>query len=86
MESLKKLFKLSNEVHPEWGAFIHLCRAVRGTGTSKRNISKLFKELMPLEEYNIEDKQELLDYLLVQSLQSIPEDAYFISIRKQEIA
>lgn len=69
MEALKNLVKLGQEVHPELGTYIHLCRAVRGTGTKRAQLFKLFNQLMPEEEYDKSEKVELVDYLEKQSIQ-----------------
>lgn len=68
MESLKNLIILSMEIHPEWGTYIHICRAVRGTNTSRQQILNLFNKMMPQDEYDKPDKKELIDYLVLQSI------------------
>lgn len=68
MEALKNLVKLSQEAHPEWGTYLHICRAVRGTGTSRQQILSLFNKMMPEDEYDKPDKKELIEYLVLQAV------------------
>lgn len=67
MEALIKLVRLSEASHPEWGMYIHICRAIKGTGTSKQQILGLFNKVMPEDEYDRDDKKELIEYLIIQS-------------------
>lgn len=64
---MEQLFHLSKETRPEWGSYIHLCRAVRGQGASKQEITNLFNKLISADEYDQQDKDELINYLLDQS-------------------
>lgn len=59
-----KAFDDSIVRNPEWGTYIHLCTAIKGSNMSETSIKKLFNSLMPLDEYLKEEKKELTDYLL----------------------
>lgn len=60
---MEQFFKNSQELHPEWGAYIHLCVIINGTEASRPEISKLFDKLMPEDEYDKEERGGLIDYL-----------------------
>lgn len=67
MEYFKKAFTNSQEIHPEWGAYIHLCTIIYGTGASRQEVLKIFNKLMPEDEYDKPEKGELIDYLCLQA-------------------
>lgn len=67
MIQLRRKILLSVGIHPENGTYIHLCQVVRGSGVSRRTILKLFSEFMGDEEYDKDEKSELIDYLELQS-------------------
>lgn len=61
---MEELFRNSQEIHPEWGSYIHLCVIINGTGASITEVTKLFNKLMPEDEYDKPEKGELIDYLV----------------------
>jgi len=63
MRSIKARFKKEEKKYPFHGAYIHLIKAVRNQKFSRKRISKSFNELMPKEEYNKNEKKELVDFL-----------------------
>ena len=67
MKQARRKILLSVSVNPELGTFIHICRSVRESGLTRRQILKLFNEFMADCEYDKEDKGELVDYLVLQS-------------------
>jgi hypothetical protein len=64
---MEKLFNLSKEVHPDWGDYIHLCRAVRNQGASRQEIVNLFTKVMNKDEFDKKEIEELIDYLVLQT-------------------
>lgn len=68
MKELKKKFLLSKEVNPNLGDYIHLCRAVKNTGTDRATIMRLFNAVVSKDDYDKSEKGELIEYLVVQSL------------------
>ena len=63
MRSIKARFKEQEQKNPFHGASINLVRAVRGQKFSRQNLFKAFNELMPDEEYEKDEKRELIDFL-----------------------
>ena len=56
-------FKKSSESHPEWGTYIHLCTIFQESGASRNVVKKAFLYYMPLEEYDKNETDEMVDYL-----------------------
>ena len=73
-KSLKQYFLERNELHPELGAYINLCYTIHYSGASRRDILKAFNELIPKEEYDKEEKKELVDYLVLKAKDPEPEN------------
>jgi hypothetical protein len=48
---------------PEWGTYIHFCRVLGESQSSRSEITKLFNKYMPEDEYDKPEKVELIDYL-----------------------
>lgn len=67
MRNIRRKIMLSVSIHPKNGTYIHICRAIRGSELSRRQIYKLFNEFMGEEEYDRDDKVALIDYLEKQS-------------------
>ncbi len=64
VKTLKDWFKERNDAHPELGAYINMCYTLHHSGAGRREITKAFNECIPKEEYDKEEKRELIDYLL----------------------
>ena len=45
------------------GAYIHLAGAVKGQGFSRKSLVKAFKDLMPKDEYLMDETKTLVDHL-----------------------
>ncbi len=63
MRSIEARFLSSERDNPICGAYIHLARAVRSQGFSRRSLMENFKKLMPEDEYDRADTKALVDYL-----------------------
>lgn len=67
MKQARRKILLSVSVNPELGTYIHICRSIRNSGLTRRQILKFFNEFMGDEEYDKSEKGELIDYLVLQS-------------------
>lgn len=66
-KTIKDWFLERNEEHPELGSYINLCYVLHTSGASKLECKKAFNELIPKDEYDLEEKQELIDYLYLKA-------------------
>lgn len=63
-KTFKLALKEEKELHPEWGTYISMCRVLQESGCSRQEVTKLFNDFLPKQEYDIEEKEELIDYLV----------------------
>ena len=71
MKSVRRKIILSASTNPELGTYIHICRSIRDSNLPRRNILKLFNEFMADYEYEKDEKGELVDYLVLQSIKNL---------------
>lgn len=64
MKKFKDFLDESLQTKPEWGTYIHFCRVLNGSGASRTEILRFFNKYMPEDEYDKEEKKELIDYLV----------------------
>lgn len=64
LKTLKDWFLEREKEHPEYGAYINMCYTIHHSGADRKEITKAFNELIPKDEYDKEDKKELIDYLV----------------------
>lgn len=67
MKTLEDWFYERNEQHPEYGKYINLCYTVHRSGANKKEITLAFDRLIPSNEYDIEERNELIAYLVKKS-------------------
>lgn len=63
--TFKQALDKSIEKNPCWGMYIHLCDILQESGASRNEILKHFNKYMPEDEYDKEEKKELIDYLVL---------------------
>lgn len=63
--TFKQALDKSIEKNPCWGMYIHLCDILQEYGASRNEILKHFNKYMPEDEYDKEEKKELIDYLIL---------------------
>lgn len=62
--SFDEALKKSKEEDNNMATYIHLCRVLSESGYDRKHITSLFNKYMPKDEYDSEEKDELLDYLV----------------------
>lgn len=68
MKDLKKRFESFREEHPSLGDVIIMSMAVEGQSYSKELIQRAFNALVSKEEYEQDEKREIVEYLIKYSL------------------
>lgn len=63
MRSISRIYKKIQNDNPNLGTYPCLSKAVRNRKFSRKSIVKAFNELMPNDEYEKEDRKELIDCL-----------------------
>lgn len=63
-KTFKLALKEEQELHPEWGTYIAMCRVLQESGCNRQEVTKLFNLSMTKDDYDIEEKDELIDYLV----------------------
>ncbi len=71
-KKFKEALQESLKDEPGWGTYIHFCRVLSESGVKRTEITRLFNKFMPKEEYDKEEKRELIDYLV--KIAQIPDD------------
>lgn len=69
-KTLKDWFNERNSQHPELGAYINLCYTIHHSGAERKEITKAFNDLIPKDQYDQEDKKELINYLILKAQDS----------------
>ncbi len=82
-KTLKEWFTEQNNKHPELGAYINLCYTIHHSGADKKELTKAFNELIPKDEYDKEEKKELIDYLVKKAQDSEEEYKRELVIKKE---
>ena len=67
MKTLEDFFYERNDEHPDYGKYINLCYTVHRSGADRKEIIQAFDKLIPANEYDIEERIELIDYLVKKS-------------------
>ena len=73
MNDLKKRFQQFREEHPSLGDVIIMSMAVEGQSYSRELIQRAFNKLVSREEFEQDEKREIIDSLLLYSGVKIPE-------------
>ena len=63
MNSYFKLIEISKELHPNWGMYVNICNVVKQSKLPRRDLLKIFNKVMPKEEFEMDERRELIDYL-----------------------
>ena len=66
-KTLEDWFNERNKEFPKRGKYINLCFTVHHSGARRKEITEAFNKLIPKEEYDKEEKQELINYLVKKS-------------------
>jgi len=56
-------FEKSKTFNPNYGNYIHMCKVLQASGSSKNQIIKYFNKYMGKDDYLPEEKGELIEYL-----------------------
>ena len=72
MKRIKDRFEVYKKINPENGDPIIMCMAVRGQHYKRSYIRKWFKILVNPYEYELNELNELLDYLDIQTNEKDP--------------
>ncbi len=70
--TLEEAFKKSNDTHPDWATYLHLCEIFAESGAETKEIMQAFIYYMPVEEYDKDETDEMVAYLVKISTE-IPE-------------
>lgn len=65
MNSYFKLIEISKELHPSWGMYVNICNVVKQSKLERSSLLKIFNKVMPKEEFEMDERGELIDYLEV---------------------
>lgn len=63
MRSIKARFNQSQSVHPEWSSFICFSSAISDQKFCLDNISRNFNKLVDKQDYEADEKREIIDFL-----------------------
>ncbi len=63
MRSIERKFKLVEKHNSSWSSFICFANTVRGQRFSERKIRMYFNTLVDKEDYAMDEKGEILEYL-----------------------
>jgi hypothetical protein len=75
MKSIKADYKRLQRKAPLAGAYLSLSQAVLSKNYCRKSVVKAFHDLMPIEEYSLEEGKALIDYL--EFLTKMPEEGEF---------
>lgn len=54
----------AEKLEPGDGPYIRLCKVLQESGANRREITKYFNEVMTKDDYDKEEKNQLIDYLV----------------------
>jgi len=57
-------FEKAKQKEPDVGTYILMCKVLQESGANYREIKKYFEKVMPKDEYDKHEKEELLAYLV----------------------
>lgn len=63
MKSLERRFNNILQLNPCWSSYICFAEAVKGQNFSQRTIASHFKVLVEKDDYNYQEKKQILKYL-----------------------
>jgi hypothetical protein len=63
MRSIKRKFDNITEKNPYWSSYLCFAETVKDKNFSYRIIKKYFNQLVDKEDYSMEEKREIINYL-----------------------